>query len=216
MRRMSRALRTASRWRTSPVGVLLAFATLVVLAAGGLVLMTVPSPEGWPPWGEREIGERIQIVALIVGVFGLGGVVLTLIAGVFELRHIFPPRALTADIFRVREADGAVAPRQWRVVMENGNSFVSEARVEVRAWAIRGAERRPLRAFGGAGWGIDATNSMMSVRHLGFYPRQRVEGPIFRLDEDDESMIWRVRWWTERSGPERLSTVVRADESYND
>jgi hypothetical protein len=201
--------------RISPVVGLLAFAAIVVLAAGVLVVFTVPSPAGWPPWGDEKVGERVQIVSLIVGVLGLAGVVLTLGAGVLELRQIFPAQSLTVRVIRVRDAEGTVLAGQWRLHVRNGGSLVSDARVEVEAWQMIRGERYRIRAIDGAAWSSDATGPQRLVWRDGFYPGQRVLGPIFQLPEAGESMIWSARWWTERSGPESLSTTVRHDDPYD-
>ena len=186
---------------------LLLLAVLVFVAALVLVIALLPPMGGFPPWADRAVDQRLQISALVVGVLGLGGVLLTLGAGILELREIFPTQSLSVRVIRLGDDDDCPV-RQWRVVVQNGESMIAASRIEVRAWAIRGGVRNALRAVDAASWGHHKTDRDVWVREDGLYPGQAVDGPIFELADEDASMIWLIRWWTERGALHQHSAMV--------
>lgn len=188
MRRVSRAWRNV-RWPVSPVELLLLVSALFVVAAAALVVATLPGPEGWPPWGGREVAERAQIVALIVGVLGLAGIVLTLGAGVLELRVALPRQELELEAFV--EPDPNPPQTQpdrmlWGLRLRCVGAIVNAYSVE---WELLPAfMRTPQRA------------DVHRAERL--FPDQDRDVIAWRVSgraDVPQDAFFRARWWTDRN-----------------
>lgn len=144
----------------------------------------------------QGIEVRLAICALVVGVFGAGGIVLTMWAGVREIELIFPKQLLAFEVQSVDTHDGDAV---WELRIRNGDSYVSSARVEVRAWGLRekGASWRPLPELQIWDWVRDR-GALVGGYTTPWYPGEEIPGPRWRVESGSASAMWRVGWWTDR------------------
>jgi len=192
----------------TPRSVVLWTVSLSALGILGTVLLLPPPWLWWPspfsqllPWAYLPASDRVTLAATVVGIVALVGLVLSVFAGIVQLRAFVPARQTLG--FRAEPVAGATAlgHETWRLRITNTGAVAAFFRIEVVV------EPPPALFDAPAGWRFETAyesghgaDTWVLAQDAPLFAEQYVLGPRIRYGEHKHA-TWSIRWWTDHSGP---------------
>ena len=184
---------------------------LVAFVVGVLLLLA----DGLPLFDRpRSFAVRLAMAGLLVSLFGAGGIVLTLWAGVRELETIFPHQSIRVWVAWSESDQERADGTAWQLNLRVEDAFVTHLRVEVIVQLLdkEGHYLTDARHLDAHGWVRESREGVWFFVGPGggpFFPQQQIDGPTFDIPAEAAGFRWIATWWTDRLPMQRSTAAMK-------